>query len=104
MEYVEEVNDEKYVLLEFPNENGNVAVGYLAWLNRKEDDIQNIIKNRENVVTRCCYRTNSAKNCTIGPVTTKLKKKLQNCEWTVHVVYIIGFGGLCSIHICKQKI
>jgi len=98
MEYVEEVNDEKCVLMEFPNENGNVAVGYLAWLSRKEDDIQNIIKNRENVVTRW------PKNCTIGPVTTKLKKKLQNCEWTAHVVYIIGFGGLCSIHICKQKI
>jgi len=62
MEYVEEVNDEKCVLMEFPNENGNVAVGYLAWLSRKEDDIQNIIKNRENVVTRW------PKNCTIGPV------------------------------------
>lgn len=83
-----DMNDTKCILVEFSNENGNVAVGYFNWLmNSNENNIQSIIKNSENVIIHW------PKQCLIDGAVTKMKKRLQTCKWSMHVVKIIGFGG-----------
>jgi hypothetical protein len=82
-------NDEKCILVEFPNENGNIAVGYFAWLItvKEEESVNAFIKSGEHVAIRW------PADCTVGPLNSKMKKKFLNCKWTPHIVSILGFGG-----------
>jgi len=83
-----DMDDAKCILVEFSNENGNVAVGYFNWLMiSNESNIQNVINNSEDVIIRW------PKKCLIDGAVTKMKKRIKNCKWSMHVVKIIGFGG-----------
>ncbi|XP_029167637.1 claspin-like [Nylanderia fulva] len=90
----EELNDEKCILVEFPNENGNIAVGYFAWLTtvKEEERVNALIKSGEHVVIRW------PANCIVGPLNAKMKKKFLNCKWTPHIVSILGFGDWTSMN------
>lgn len=51
---IENFDDNKCILVEFPNENGNLAVGYVVWLTTvtNDDQVIALIKSGEQVTIR----------------------------------------------------
>ncbi|XP_039302139.1 uncharacterized protein LOC105206644 isoform X2 [Solenopsis invicta] len=95
------MDDQKYMVCEFPNEENSIAIGYLKWLEDKftVTELDDIIKHETLVKVRW------PKDCDIGP-TTAMKKKLTNCQWEVVVTKLCAHGEwvkMCEIRDNLEK-
>ncbi|XP_039310231.1 uncharacterized protein LOC120358812 isoform X2 [Solenopsis invicta] len=93
------MDDQKYMVCEFPNEENSIAIGYLEWLEDKFTELDDIIKHETLVKVRW------PKDCDIGP-TTAMKKKLTNCQWEVVVTKLCAHGEwvkMCEIRDNLEK-
>lgn len=86
------IENDNCVLVQFPNDNFSLAVGFTPWISTKKplvkDDLQLLIKNAEKVKIWW-------PRIDIKPVRNMLKKlkSLNDSGWEQCVATILGFGG-----------
>ncbi|XP_029170526.1 uncharacterized protein LOC114940170 isoform X2 [Nylanderia fulva] len=96
------MDDQRYMVCEFPNEEDSISIGYLEWLENKFTNIEldDVIKRGTIVKVRW------PKDCDVGPVATTMKKKLANCQWEVVATKLRAYGGwikMCEIRDNLEK-
>lgn len=91
------MDDQRYMVCEFPNEEDSISIGYLEWLEDKFTitELDDIIKRGTIVKVRW------PKGCDIGPAAT-MKKKLANCQWEVIAIKLRAYGGKQRYLIIKN--
>lgn len=84
------IDNKSCILVEFSNEEEELAIGYKCWLNETvtEEEINNIIESKREVEIMWpkCDIQSARKMKTV-------LKGLTKEQWEVHAVKLIGFGG-----------
>ncbi|XP_011706255.1 PREDICTED: uncharacterized protein LOC105461458 [Wasmannia auropunctata] len=82
------MDDQKYMVCEFPNEENSIAIGYLEWL---EDEFT-ITELDDIIKCETIVKVRWPKDCDISPAITAMKKKLANCQWEVVATKLRAYG------------
>lgn len=81
------------ILCEFENEDNEVAVGYIGWLEEdNQEKVADIIENEMSV------KINWPEKCDGVEPSKMKKKKARDIEWKIHSAKILAFGGINHIH------
>lgn len=86
---MEEISNDKCILVEFVNEGNKVGVGYSQWCGVSDDAIEKIIEKGETVMVR--WPT----DCEVVSA-TYMKKKLKSCTFKDYPAKISAQGGIIA--------